>query len=58
MGTKNGLVFYTTDKQSTDSLAQLAVDRIDALNQTLSDFVDSSEINHLEETSAKKSSGK
>ncbi|WP_159076338.1 FAD:protein FMN transferase [Flagellimonas amoyensis] len=50
MGTQIGLVFYTSDRQKADTLAQLAFDRIDALNQTLSDYVDSSEINRLNKT--------
>lgn len=47
MGTQIGLVFYTTDKVLADSMALLAFDRIDELNEKFSDYIDTSELSLL-----------
>ncbi len=47
MGTQIRLVFYTTDNEKADSVASLAFNRIDELNNKLSDYLDNSELNLL-----------
>ncbi|MCK0146453.1 FAD:protein FMN transferase [Arenibacter sp. F26102] len=53
MGTQIGLVFYNNneDMARADSIAQLVFDRIDALNNTLSNYLPQSEINKLSSSS-------
>jgi len=47
MGTQIGLVFYAPDKVKADSVALLAFNRIDTLNEKFSDYIDNSELNLL-----------
>ena len=47
MGTQIRLVFYATEKQMADSVANLAFKRIDDLNTKLSDYLEDSELNNL-----------
>ena len=47
MGTQIRLVFYTTYTDKADSVASLAFNRIDELNEKLSDYLDNSELNVL-----------
>ena len=47
MGTQIRLVFYTTDNEKADSVASLAFNRIDELNEKLSDYLDNSELSLL-----------
>lgn len=53
MGTQIGLVFYDNneDMARADSIAQLVFNRIDALNNTLSNYLPQSEINKLSSSS-------
>ena len=53
MGTQIGLVFYDNNEDMTraDSIAQLVFNRIDALNNTLSNYLPQSEINKLSSSS-------
>ena len=47
MGTQIRLVLYATNNDKADSVASLAFNRIDALNEKLSDYLDSSELSLL-----------
>lgn len=47
MGTQIRLVFYATEKQKADSVANLVFNRIDDLNNKLSDYQEDSELNNL-----------
>ncbi len=47
MGTQIRLVLYTTNNDKADSVASLAFNRIDALNEKLSDYLENSELSLL-----------
>jgi len=47
MGTQIRLIFYTSNKRKADSVANLAFNRIDNLNNKLSDYKQNSELNKL-----------
>jgi len=49
MGTSVKLVFYTNNQVFADSIAQVAFQKIDTLNQILSDYLPNSEVNQLSE---------
>ena len=47
MGTQIRLVFYAVNKQEADSVSDLVFERIDGLNNILSDYIEDSELNKL-----------
>ncbi len=47
MGTQIRLVFYTVNQQKADSVSSLVFERIDGLNNVLSDYIEDSELNKL-----------
>jgi thiamine biosynthesis lipoprotein len=47
MGTQINLIFYTSNQTKADSASQLVFERIDALNEKLSDYIEDSELNRL-----------